>query len=112
MVKFILSFVFIVLIASFSISTVETMPSNAVIYVNMSTKKYISPPCLNDSNKYIFLFKTVKSDVGLFDLSPDSSCRDEGGFVGNDRILLFYVLEKIGILNKRTRWNDGGGWNW
>jgi hypothetical protein len=46
-------------------------------------------------------------------LNPDPDCRDQGGFLQDDRSMSGMFLEWIGLLSSiKSRWNPDGTWNW
>ena len=53
----------------------------------------------------------VKKSLGK--LNPDPDCRDQGGFLQDDRPMSGMLLEWFGLLSPlKSRWSPDGTWNW
>ena len=114
---------FFSIIAIFALLTVlipitHVSPDHAQVYVDDLNKKYYSLPCVSilfeegDNNNLLDRLRlTTRKEAFSLDYSPDSNCRDNDGFIQDERIGMI-ILRRIGILKNHSRWNDDGNWNW
>ena len=107
MVVIVIAFLFF---AGFGIGSSIQMPDNAFIYVDDSTKTYISPPFVTSKDKLrLVRYREIRGEK----YNPDPSCREENGFMQEGRSLSGNLLESIGVLSSLiSRWNVDGTWNW
>ena len=93
-----------------SIRTGAGMPSHAIVYVNDSARTYLAPHCVRPTET---LRSTTAGDARNAGYSPDSDCRDDGGFTGDGRSFTGLALERVGVLDPlQSRWNADGSWNY
>ena len=108
--KLVAAFAGLGLFLGFGIGSDRSMPANAVLYLDHTSRVYIAPPCVTSRGN---LAVATAAAAYALKYRPEAKCRDEGGFVQEDRSLTGHLLEKIGILGPvPSRWNADGSWNW
>jgi hypothetical protein len=103
------------LIIGLAISTTQTVPDHALLYVDDVTKTYIAPPWFIENKKlhYLHLRLVPAKEAHRLKYSPDAKCRDSDGFIQEGRSLTGIFFEYIGLLKPLpSRWNPDGSWNW
>lgn len=87
-------------------------PEYALVFIDASYNTYIAPPCLAREKWGAYPQITIAQAYKL-KLNLEPKCRDDGGFVQEDRSLAGVMLEKVGLLSPlKSRWNPDGTWNW
>jgi hypothetical protein len=100
----------VVFVAGLSIGSTRSMPPNAVVFIDPTSKKYFAPTCISDASR---LRAATADDAHQLGYQPDPECRDNGSFVQEDRSLSGFALQRLGVLRPiANRWNDDGSWNW
>ena len=104
----------IVLIAllclGFFIGSSRGMPEYAHVFVDDKARTYFAPACVERRPGLRF---TTAREARNLKYRPDRKCKNEGGFIQDDRSLTGHLLQKIGILKPiPSRWNPDGTWNW
>ena len=95
----------------FGVGSSVTAPSQALVYVDSTSKTYVAPSCMRDLDLKLAMM-TIR-EARNFNFSPAPECRDSGGFIQEARSLSGQVLENIGLLPRiKSRWNSDGTWNW
>jgi len=95
------------------ITTMETMPSNALLLVDDETREYFSPPCIEDvPREHVERMRAVEAVEVRFDYKPNVDCRDSAGFTGTETSLLRKIAERFGLPKKLSRWTADGDWRW
>ena len=97
------------LIAAFGITTIETAPEYALVFVNPEAEQYIAPPCL-DERRYDLGFDVVTTigDARERGYAPESGCRAAAGFHARPR-----SIARDLVWPGPSRWNqDGTMWTW
>jgi hypothetical protein len=105
------------------IGTVKTIPDNALVFVNETTKEYIAPPCvmkqgcdkIDEINSFAYKHSIrvvqYKYITGK-KITPNEECKEQSGFMEEGRSLTGIFLENIGVLAKKeTRWKEDGSWS-
>lgn len=100
----------VAIVVGLSIGSSRSMPANAVVFIDPTSKRYFAPPCISDTSR---LRTTTADDAHRLGYQPDPRCRDDGNFVQEDRSLSGFALQRLGVLQPiANRWNDDGSWNW
>ena len=103
--------VVVLLILGQSITSLEIIPSYALVFIDDSSKTYIALPCIDEwqhrSTQVVDIVRrgTVGDAVKL-GYKPDEGCRQAGGFREDGRSLSGRILERIGILSPLEHWWD------
>jgi hypothetical protein len=109
-IKFAAALIGIIWMIGLGIGTSKTMPYHAQVYVNDAAKTYLAPPCIKTTADFRVINVGEARTLGY---RPDVECRDDGGFMQDDRSLTGKFLETIGILKPiPSRWNEDGSWNY
>jgi hypothetical protein len=108
----VLGIVVLLVFAGFGIGSSKVAPEYALVFVDASQNTYIAPPCLAREKWVLYPQLTIEQAHKL-KLNPEPKCRDDGGFVQEDRSLTGVMFEKLGLLSPlQSRWNADGTWNW
>ena len=99
--------IFILIGIGFWISSIQSMPGNATVLVNKTTKEYISPPCLEHKNYTDFLYAMTAEDAYKLGYQGERDCREYGGFVGESQSLIGKYIFPI-----PSRWSSDGSWRY
>lgn len=110
------SAVIVLVVFGFFVGSAKPAPSNAVFFADDSAHEYLSPPCLVEqgadtapSTRY----REVRRRELPAGYRPNAECRDDGGFLQEDRSLTGHALQRLGVLDSlRSRWNADGTWRW
>lgn len=101
------------LFLGFGIHVDESMPDNAIVFVNHRTKTYYGYTTgLEERASGHQLAKTTYKKAADKGYEPDRLSRERGEFVGDDKFLITYCLTKIGLFPNVSRWNADGTWNY
>lgn len=103
----------------------DGMPQSAILYVNDSAHRYVSPPCIDDAirdSKYplyaAYTRQTTYGEVlsrGRDRWAGEAECRENGGLTNEraDRSLARYLAERAGFMRPPpSRWGPDGSWRW
>jgi hypothetical protein len=95
----------------FGIAITQTMPDHAIVLLDDKNHTYLSP-MYAEAKKSQFRVATA-AEAHKLKYQPDNKCRNEDGFIQEDRSLSGYLLVRLGILPPLpSRWNADGTWNW
>jgi hypothetical protein len=81
--KIILFILIVFLMLGSQIKTSIPMPRNVFVFINKSSKTYMSPNCINKHVDMVF----TASQADKLGYMPDPKCRDAGEFVQEGRSL-------------------------
>lgn len=98
--------VFVIAIVGFGLQGSESIPSNALLYVNENAGKYISPPCKSDSRASQFDEAMTWREATQKGFEGADWCADRGGFTAPPEPLLKSLLWP-----DEPRWDSKGRWN-
>lgn len=92
----------------------ESMPDNAIVYVDDELKVYHSPIHFTDDKiePPSKLRRTTAVEAKSEKYKGDQTCRDREYFSRKRGSLLRATLSDLTGLAAQSRWNDDGSWNW
>jgi len=100
------------LFLGFGIGGATAAPEYALVFVDANRMVYIAPSCVSRQEWTLYPHLSL-GQARKLKLDPEPKCRDEGGFIQEDRSASGHLLEKIGALGPLpSRWNRDGTWNW
>jgi len=96
---------------SFSIETLDSIPSYAVVLVDDVSKTYLAPQCAEEwptkpTKTVDLLRRTTAGEAHRLHYSPDSDCRETGAFSQLGYSLPLFLLVKAGVLPPKEQWWD------
>jgi len=102
----------LLLYLGFSIGSTLGAPDYAFVFVDSTKNVYMAPPCVSQ-DRWTLLPRLTIGQAHKLRMDPESTCRNDGGFVQDGRSLSGQFLEKVGVLSpQQSRWNSDGSWNW
>lgn len=110
----ILTWVYVILFVAGGLSLwasiVTVAPDHASVLVDDRTRTYYAPFEEFVTGKSGLRWSTIGQAREL-NYSPDGKSRDAGAFT-QSYSLFRYILDRVGIMQIRSRWNEDGSWNW
>jgi hypothetical protein len=108
---FIVGLLIIICFFGFFISSSESMPDNAMVFIDDANGTYIAPPYLIDNDISSDGMRLVSAGQARNQkYKPDPKCRDQGYFTGVSRSLLKEFFVKVGMFEDKKRWTVAGDW--
>ena len=101
-----------------SVSITESTPPNALVVADEDRRVYLSPPCMSRASiQALAAFESAPRIITISEARskyhPETSCRDDGGFIGAHVTALRHALTIIGIMPPyESRWERDGSWKW
>lgn len=98
----------------FYVEQFESIPDNAIVYVDVKTKTYYGEPtALDEIYLGHKLTKTTLRKALANNYKPDETSRNNGDFTGySSSVIWWFFVKETGILPSLKRWNSDGTWNY
>lgn len=109
-IKVILLFIIILLLIGTEIGILNHIPKHANVYVDDVNKKIYGLRSISYNDTLKFRLTTYQEALNLKYELDKTSCQNMDLF--QEKNLTVFLLEKIGILKLKSRWNKDGTWNW